>query len=343
MEGAATVKKAADHTLYARWTANTYTVTYNANGGSVAQSSKTVTFGQSYGALPAPTKAGSNFVGWQDESGKTVTAATVVTKAEHHTITAQWAERHEHKVAPNGTEEVYFAKELTQAMLTSELSQIKTLEGGNYYLTEDITTSLQLRFSGTVRICLNGHTLSHVDGQGNEFLYVNNNATLELCDCQGTGVVDAGSKRGIYTTSGTTTHLYGGTITAANNAVATYGVVTVDGARLVSTNQPVIDGQGGSNILIKSGSLESKSITQAVSIYTNNFRMEGGSILTNNGSYGIFVGNNKAVTISGGSIQAPKGCGINLFGGSVSLSGSPAIESAMERSRWTPPLQEHIR
>ena len=328
VEGAATVKKAADHTLYARWTANTYTVTYNANGGSVAQSSKTVTFGQSYGALPAPTKAGSNFVGWQDESGKTVTAATVVTKAEHHTITAQWAERHEHKVAPNGTEEVYFAKELTQAMLTSELSQIKTLEGGNYYLTEDITTSLQLRFSGTVRICLNGHTLSHVDGQGNEFLYVNNNATLELCDCQGTGVVDAGSKRGIYTTSGTTTHLYGGTITAANNAVATYGVVTVDGARLVSTNQPVIDGQGGSNILIKSGSLESKSITQAVSIYTNNFRMEGGSILTNNGSYGIFVGNNKAVTISGGSIQAPKGCGINLFGGSVSLSGSPEIEGA---------------
>ncbi|MFI3326828.1 MAG: InlB B-repeat-containing protein, partial [Clostridia bacterium] len=53
-------------TLYAQWEINTYTVTYNANGGTGAPSSGTKTYGVTY-TLPTtePTRTGYTFVGWQ--------------------------------------------------------------------------------------------------------------------------------------------------------------------------------------------------------------------------------------------------------------------------------------
>ena len=77
-------------TLTARWTANAYTVTFNANGGTVATESKDVTFGAAYGELPTPTRTGYDFAGWQDESGNEVTASTVFSTADNMTLTAQW-------------------------------------------------------------------------------------------------------------------------------------------------------------------------------------------------------------------------------------------------------------
>ena len=60
--------------LYAIWTPNTYTVTYNANGGSGAPGNQTKTYGV---ALPlsstVPTRANYNFKGW----GTTASATTV--------------------------------------------------------------------------------------------------------------------------------------------------------------------------------------------------------------------------------------------------------------------------
>ena len=50
--------------LDATWTANNYTLTFNANGGSVSTTSKTVTYGNTYTDLPTPTRAGYTFGGW---------------------------------------------------------------------------------------------------------------------------------------------------------------------------------------------------------------------------------------------------------------------------------------
>ena len=50
--------------LYARWD-NHYTITYNDNGGSgCSSSSKTVTYGSTYGNLCTPTRSGYIFAGW---------------------------------------------------------------------------------------------------------------------------------------------------------------------------------------------------------------------------------------------------------------------------------------
>ena len=53
-----------DSTLYAKWTVNNYTLTFEAEGGTVDTARKTVTYGQTYTDLPTPTKTGYTFKGW---------------------------------------------------------------------------------------------------------------------------------------------------------------------------------------------------------------------------------------------------------------------------------------
>ena len=84
-------------TLYAHWSENviTVTVTFNANGGSVTQSSKTVTFGKTYGELPTPKERdGYTFNGWFTEAngGIKVTSESNVDNKSAHTLYAQWTE-----------------------------------------------------------------------------------------------------------------------------------------------------------------------------------------------------------------------------------------------------------
>lgn len=79
-------------TLYAKWTANTYKVTFNANGGTTATASKNVTYDSTYGTLPTPTKEGHTFKGWYTAaSGETkVTGNSVVSISANHTLYAHW-------------------------------------------------------------------------------------------------------------------------------------------------------------------------------------------------------------------------------------------------------------
>ena len=62
----------ADTTLYAVWNINTYTITYNANGGSGAPSSQKITHGE-YVAISnvIPTRAGHTFLGWSTSASAT--------------------------------------------------------------------------------------------------------------------------------------------------------------------------------------------------------------------------------------------------------------------------------
>ncbi len=87
-----TVSNSVGSTLYARWTANEYTVTLDPNGGTVGTTSKTVTYGDTYGSLPTPTRKGYTFDGWYTAptDGTKVTANTVVTATADHTLYAHW-------------------------------------------------------------------------------------------------------------------------------------------------------------------------------------------------------------------------------------------------------------
>jgi uncharacterized repeat protein (TIGR02543 family) len=80
-------------TLYAKWTPNTYLVSFDANGGgSAAPSSKAVTFGMSYGDLATTHRSGFTFTGWFTAAvgGYQVTGDTVVSTTEDQTLFARW-------------------------------------------------------------------------------------------------------------------------------------------------------------------------------------------------------------------------------------------------------------
>ena len=86
-----------DHTLYAKWTANTYTVTLDANGGTVTPATLSVVYDGKYGdgyndSLPSAKRDGYTFTGWYTAKigGLKVEPFHLISKAYDHTICACW-------------------------------------------------------------------------------------------------------------------------------------------------------------------------------------------------------------------------------------------------------------
>jgi uncharacterized repeat protein (TIGR02543 family) len=71
----------------------TYTVMFNANGGSVSTDSKTVTYDSTYGELPTPTRSGYVFQGWYTlpNGGVQITASSPVCFTGTQYLYAVWA------------------------------------------------------------------------------------------------------------------------------------------------------------------------------------------------------------------------------------------------------------
>lgn len=76
--------------LYAHWDANEYTVTFNANGGSVSEKTRKVQYDKKLGGLPSPTRSGYSFDGWYTKAtgGTKISSATLM-KGDV-TCYAQW-------------------------------------------------------------------------------------------------------------------------------------------------------------------------------------------------------------------------------------------------------------
>ena len=87
-------KKEGNLTLYAKWKVNTYTITYNANGGTGVPSSQTKTYGKSLTlSSTKPTRTGYTFLGWATSSSATkatYTAGGKYTANSDATLYAVW-------------------------------------------------------------------------------------------------------------------------------------------------------------------------------------------------------------------------------------------------------------
>jgi len=91
-----------DTTLYAHWTyiggsgggssTTAYTITFNVNGGTVSEASRSVRSGTAIGTLPTATRDGYTFGGWftAASGGTEVTSTTTATK--NVTLYAHWTE-----------------------------------------------------------------------------------------------------------------------------------------------------------------------------------------------------------------------------------------------------------
>ena len=82
-----TTENEATITFYAQWKANTYTITYNANGGEIASTTTEVVFGASF-TLNTITKRGYNFDGWY--YGDTVVTDGIWDIASDVALDARW-------------------------------------------------------------------------------------------------------------------------------------------------------------------------------------------------------------------------------------------------------------
>lgn len=82
-------------TLYAKWSANEYTVSFHINGGtSETPADMTVVYGSTYAKLPVIERSGYGFIGWftEAEGGTQVKETDNVKITQNQTLYAHWKE-----------------------------------------------------------------------------------------------------------------------------------------------------------------------------------------------------------------------------------------------------------
>ena len=156
-------------TLYAHWTAETYTVTFNPTGGTAFITRKDVTYDREYDTLPSPTREGYIFDGWYTEeiAGTQVKGTTTVTRTEDHTLYAHW-------MAITYTV-AYEANGGMLSRIPSEYQEVEYIEstGTQYFVINQLSTS---NFGFDIDLSISSGTGANVfggykDGQ-NTFCYM---------------------------------------------------------------------------------------------------------------------------------------------------------------------------
>ena len=171
-----TVATAANHTLTAKWDADSYEVTLDAGEGTFAEgvgNSKTVTYGEAYGTLPAPSRTGYDFAGWY-LNGQSVDKDTVVETAQAHTLVAKWTAR---------TDTKYTVEHYIQNIDNDEYTLDKTVEAEG---TTDAITSVEAdsTYVGFAPLSITQQTIT-ADGNAVVKVYYDRNVYTVTWDVDG--------------------------------------------------------------------------------------------------------------------------------------------------------------
>ena len=103
------------------------------------------------------------------------------------------------------------------------VSDLDAITGaGNYYLTQDVTSSKTWTCSSNVNLCLNGHSITR-NGDGNA-INVTQNATFTLCDCNGSKagngkIIISSARYGVSIDRNGTFFMYSGSISGTGTGV----------------------------------------------------------------------------------------------------------------------------
>ena len=159
-------------TLYAVWTADTYTVKYNANGGSGAPSNQTKTHGVALTlSSTKPTRTGYTFKGWGTSASSTTVsyaAGASYTKNAAITLYAIWSQSYKKPVITNFS----VARCNSSGTLTDEgkyalvkFSWSTNLTGGSIYINWKTTAATSWYQTTATKSGTSG-TVSQVVGSG---------------------------------------------------------------------------------------------------------------------------------------------------------------------------------
>ena len=198
-----------------------------------------------------------------------------------------------------------------------------TLAAGKYYLDGDVTASGEIRISGDVTLCLNGHTLNL-----SWTTLCIDSGSFTLCDCKGSGKITGGNDKPGVIVYGGTFIMNGGTITG--NA----GGVIVGG------------NNGSASFIMNGGSIARNTfnVTKDIS-YTpcggvlvsgGSFTMTGGEITGNTVNVkgglsvggGVLVVNYGRFTMTGGEITNNR-CEVEKYLDYSGIAGGVCVGSQL--------------
>ena len=347
-EFTATTPVVVDITVYAQWTVNSYTVTFDKNGGNTeaAPTTKTATHGDNVGSLPIePTRTDYNFIGWNamaDDSGDEFTVTTAV--IADITVYAQWTKYPVY----NSTQKIYYT---TVQPALDEANANDTIEvaDGTYY--ESIvfpSNNIILKSASgnpndviiqgendkpTVKINdsadgtkITGFTIKHnntgslsaytISGRG--IVFDNGNLTVDNCVISSNFSVDY---------SGGGIDIHGGTLTITNSTISgnstDYSGGGIQNSATLTITNSTISGNSAANwggidnngtLTITNGTI---SGNEAGGIYNHNgtINIANSIISSNSVNYGSGIENNGGtITITGSTVSNNEGSGIKNNG-----------------------------
>ena len=260
--------------------AQTNTVTFNANGGTLSENTKKVESGTAIGTLPTPTRTGYLFEGWFTAQNDGIKINENVIITNDVTYYAHWREI---KIAEiNGTlyDSLQAAvnavpqnnTETTIKLLydTTEAITVKNNQNIKFDLQNNTITNkgnaAVIENNGTIEI-LSGNITSKADTAT-----INNNSGGKLV-VSGGRVTATGSRQAIYNNSGgiveitgdaylsstTTGTPSGSTLDRATVHNLSGGTVTITGGTIVGTKQQAISNEGTLTIGTKDGNVNTSS------------------------------------------------------------------------------------
>ena len=337
--------------LYAKWTAHTYTVHFDANGGSGNMDDEPFTYGEEKVLTSnAFTQEGYNFAGWSTSAngavvytdGQSVSNLTA-TNGATVTLYAKWAELSPVAyIDADGTEKSAMAIPITESQ--TEYGTPITGSIGWYVVSGEVSLSNlvlyneenHLILADDARLTLNSsEQVVEVFRAGNITIYGQSNGTGQI-------IVTAGfSSTGISVSD---IIINGGNVTTNGNYGIDASDIIINGGNVTANGN---HGIRGHDITIKGGNVEAIGTGADPGIYaSSNFSINGGSVkasgsdgicgrgititdgnvdASSSGSRnGIYAMEQGVITINGGNVTATggnSGDGIHAYRGIITING----------------------
>jgi uncharacterized repeat protein (TIGR02543 family) len=325
-------------TLYAQWTIITYTVTYNANGGSgTAPSVQTVNAGSSVtvsgqGSL---INSGRTFSGWNTSSsgaGTAYTAGASLTVSGNTTLYAQWT---------------------TNAATTYTITYNANGGSGSTPSVQTVNAGSSVSIAGQGSLTYSGKTFSgwntSSSGSGTAYtagasLTVNGNTTLYAqwtTNAATTYTVTYNANGGSGSTPSVQTVNAGSSVTIAGQGSLTYSGKTFSGWNASSSGAGTAYTAGASLTVNGNTILYAQWTTNAATTYTVTYNANGGSgstpsVQTVNAGSSVTIAGQGSLTYSGKTFSgwntSSSGAGTAYTAGaSLTVNGNTILYAQWER------------
>lgn len=260
--------------------AETNTVTFDANDGTVSQSTKKVESGTALGMTPVPTRTGYTFEGWftLPEGGEKVTKDTIITSDV--TYFAHWSSVMIAEI--NGTQYRSLqaaVNDVPQDNTETTITLLKdTIEAITVKQNQNIKFDIQdytISNKGNAAVIENNGTIEIVSGNitsNADTAAINNNRTGKL-KVSGGSIVATGTRQAIYNNAGGRVEITGNaylcssaigvpngtTLDRATVHNLANGTVIITGGTIIGKKQQAVSNAGTLTIGTKDGNINTSS------------------------------------------------------------------------------------